>query len=75
MKKVGKSVEEGVKRVRNIASPPNTIRLEKDTPCAQYGRCADCLVDDCICCQVVITRKSRIPNRIKVILVGEELGY
>ncbi len=75
MNKVVTDVEEGVKRVRNIASPPNTIRLGKDTPCAKFGRCGDCLNDDCICSSVVVTRRSNIKNRIKVILVGEDLGF
>lgn len=75
MNKVVTDVEEGIRRVRNIASPPNTIRLKKDTPCAKYGRCGDCLADDCICSSVVITRKSNRKNRIKVILVGEDCGF
>lgn len=75
MNKVVADVEEGVRRVRNIASPPNTIRLNKDTPCAKTGRCGNCLSDDCICCSVVVTRKSNRPNRIKVILVGEDNGF
>lgn len=75
MNKVVSSVEDGVRRVRDIASPPNTIRLNKDTPCAKIGRCGDCYVDDCICSQIVITRRSGVKNRIKVVLVAEELGY
>ena len=75
MNKIVTDVDSGIERVRNMASPPNNIRLGRNTPCAQLGRCANCLVDDCICCQIVITRKSNIPGRIKVILVGEELGY
>lgn len=75
MNKVVSDVESGVKRVRDIASPPNTVRLNKNTPCAVTGRCGNCLSPDCICSQVVITRRSGIPGRIKVILVGEELGY
>lgn len=73
--KIVSDVEAGIARVRNMAAPPNTVRLNKSTPCAKLGRCADCFTDDCICCQTVITRKSMIPGRIKVILVGEELGY
>lgn len=65
----------GIKRTRNMAAPPNTVRLKKNTPCSVTGRCADCLSPDCICAQTVITRLSMIPGRIKVILVGEELGY
>lgn len=74
MNKVVANVEDGVRRVRNEATPPNTVRLNCDTPCAQTGRCANCL-NDTICCNIVVTRACRFPFRIKVILVGEELGY
>lgn len=75
MNKISTDVRAAIDRVRNIASPPNAVRLGKNTPCAKFGRCGDCLNDDCICCHTVVTRKSRIPGRIKIILVGEELGY
>lgn len=75
MNKIVTDVQTGIERVRNMATPPNCVRLGSKTPCAEIGRCANCLVDDCICCEIVITRKSKIPGRIKVILVGEELGY
>ncbi len=75
MNKVANDVEDALKRVRNFAAPPNTVRLNKNTPCSQTGKCADCYSPDCICSQIVITRRSSTPNRIKVILVGEELGY
>lgn len=75
MNKIVTDVNTGIERVRNMASPPNVIRLGFKTPCAELGRCANCLSEDCICCEIVITRKSKIPGRIKVILVGEELGY
>ena len=74
MNKIVKNVEEGLSRTRNIASPQNCIRLKKNTPCAANGVCGNCL-SDTICDQIVITRASRVPNRIKVILVGEELGF
>lgn len=75
MNKVVPDVKTAVERIRNFATPPNVVRLNMKTPCAEYGRCGDCLADDCICCEIVVTRKSRVPGRIKVILVGEELGY
>lgn len=74
MNKVVADVEDGIRRVRNMATPPNTVRLNRNTPCAVTGRCGDCL-NESICCQIVITRVSMIPGRIKVILVGDELGY
>ena len=41
MNKVVSSVEDGVRRVRDQASPPNAVRLDKRTPCAVSGRCGD----------------------------------
>ena len=74
MNKVVSNVEEGIARSRNFAAPPNTVRLGCDTPCAKIGQCGNCL-NDTICCQIVVTRASRVPGRIKVVLVGEEMGY
>ncbi len=75
MNKVCPDLHSAYRRVKDITSPPNCVRLNKNTPCARTGRCGDCLGDDSICSQTVITRRSGIRERIKVILVGEELGY
>ncbi len=75
MNKVCRNEQDALLRVHNTASPMNCNRLEKQTPCAATGICADCLSPDCICNQTVITRRSGIPGRIKVLLIGEELGY
>lgn len=74
MNKIAVDVKDGIRRVRNFATPPNTVRLNRDTPCAKTGVCGNCL-NGSICSQIVVTRTSMIPHRIKVILVGEELGY
>lgn len=73
--KVCSNLEDAYHRVKNIASPPNCVRLNRNTPCASTGHCGDCYSPDCICSQTVITRRSGIPGRIKVILIGEALGY
>ena len=75
MNKIVTDVDTGIKRARNIAAPPNTLRLNRKTPCSVTGRCEDCLSPDCICAQTVVTRRSAYKGRITVILVGEELGY
>ncbi|MCR5686523.1 MAG: lactate utilization protein [Lachnospiraceae bacterium] len=74
MNKVVTDTDAGIARTRNVASPANTVRLGCDTPCASAGRCGNCL-EHTICCEIVITRCSMVPGRIKVILVGEDLGY
>lgn len=75
MNKFAKTREEALNRVHNVASPPNCVRLNRKTPCAVTGECGDCQGPDCICCQEVITRRSLVPGRIRIVLVGEELGY
>ena len=75
MNKVATDEAAGLARVRNVAAPANCIRLGKTTPCTVTGRCGDCFGDASICSQIVVTRRSSELNRIKVILVGEELGY
>ena len=75
MNKLAANVREAVSRVRTAAAPPNCVRLNLKTPCASQGLCKDCQSPDSICCQTVIARRSRIPGRITVILVGEELGF
>lgn len=75
MNKVVDDVDSGIERVGLHAAPPNAARLNTKTPCAALGHCGDCHSADCMCCQIVITRHSRHTGRIKVILVGEELGF
>lgn len=75
MNKVVKTLEDAVRRARTIAAPINKQRFGGTTPCVKTGSCGDCKAEDCICCQILITRVCRPAGRIKVILVGEELGF
>ena len=82
MNKVVKHVEDAFSRARNEAAPINAQRAPinaqrfgVDTPCSKNGMCYDCKSPDTICCQILITRFSMIPGRIKVILVNDELGF
>lgn len=75
MDKMCASVEDGIRRIHTHAAPPNALRVGADTPCAKTGLCADCVSPGCICCQTLVTRYSRIPGRIKIVLCGEKLGF
>lgn len=75
MNKVVKTETEAMGRARNEAAPINAQKFGLQTPCVKNGTCADCKSPDCICCQILITRYSREPKRIKVILVDEALGF
>lgn len=74
MNKVCGDLEQAVVRARHIAAPANAQRFGGKTPCTATGLCGDCKSPDCICAQMVVTRFCKAPGRIKVVLVGEELG-
>lgn len=75
MNKVEPTLETAISRTRTVASPMNMQRFIKKTPCAVTGMCADCLSPDSICNQMVRTRRCAPAGRIKVILVGENVGF
>ncbi|MBQ3071960.1 MAG: lactate utilization protein [Oscillospiraceae bacterium] len=74
MNKVTADLESAISRVRHYAAPMNAQRFPGESPCRRTGRCADCVSPDCICTNLVVTRLSRVEERIHVILVGEDLG-
>ena len=75
MNKVCSDVDGAMKRARNVAAPINAQRFGLKTPCAQTGSCMNCKSPDTICCQFLITRYSKHPGRIHVILVNDNLGF
>lgn len=84
--KIVKNLDDAVKRVKSLAAPANTVRLGCKTYCCEKGECAafsknenyittGCDSDERICCNFLVSAKQRHKNRIKVILVAEQLGY
>lgn len=84
--KIVKTLDDAILRVKATAAPSNTVRLQMDTPCAKTGKCISlkdedscmsdgCHVNDRICCNYVVCGQQRHVDRIKVIIVNEELGY
>ncbi|MBR5527790.1 MAG: lactate utilization protein [Clostridia bacterium] len=73
--KIVTDIDEAKMRVKNIAAPSNAVRLSRNTPCTLTGKCADCKSADRICAVGVTISRPMRPERIKVVLVGEELGY
>lgn len=75
MNKIVKTEADAMSRARNEAAPVNAQRFGIDTPCSKNGTCFDCRSPQCICCQILTTRFSRIKGRFKIILVDENLGF
>jgi len=74
MNKVAKTYEDAVVRARTISAPLNAQRIPNlKTPCSENGSCANCQSADTICSFIVTTRFSKA-GRIKVILIGKDLG-
>ncbi len=84
--KIVRNLEEAEIRVKNEAAPANCVRLSCTSYCSETGECLSlsksnrqitdgCSSDGRICCNYLISAQQRHKNRIKVIIVGEELGY
>jgi len=74
MNKIVETVEGGMARVKKIA-PLNALRhKELKIPCQITGQCMDCNSENRICNTWMITEKSYPKNRIKIIIIDEELG-
>lgn len=74
LNKLVRTVEDGIDRIQTQICPVIADKTERKTPCGVKGVCSDCHSPECMCCNIVITRHSRYTGRIKVILVGENLG-
>lgn len=84
--KIVKDIDEAIVRLKTVGAPPNCVRLNCDTPCAKTGKCVGLdienydMTDGCrgagrICCNYVVSAQQRHKDRIKIIIVNEDLGY
>ena len=76
MNKLSRSVMDAANRARTEAAPINAQRFASlKTPCQIDGMCHDCNSPDSICSYIVRTRRCKPAERIKVILIGQSLGF
>ena len=73
--KIVPDLETAWDRIKNYAAPVNSMRLEKKTPCQTTSFCQDCSSPDRICNTWTITEKAFPKNRVKIILINEDLGF
>jgi len=84
--KIVPTLEDAIRRVKEIAAPKNGVRLGCDTYCAKMGKCVSLLkenaamTDGCnsetrMCRNYLISGPQKDKERITVILVKESLGY
>ena len=75
MNKVVPDLSCALSKIRADATIPNEFRTNSKSPCRVTGKCSECTMQDTLCSQILVTRYSKPQNRIKVILVGEHLGF
>ncbi len=77
--KIVPDLEEALKRAREYATPLNCKRLNWASACLNDGICRKgvCLLPEYkrMCCQVLVIESEVVPDRLKVVLVGESLGF
>jgi len=73
--KVVKTLDDALTRAQTVSAPMNMQRFLLKTPCAETGSCRNCHSADSICRHIVTTRLCKPAGRIKVILIGESLGF
>ena len=74
-KLVDGGLDDAIARIKRCACPPNCRRLNKQTPCALTGECADCSSPDRICMVTVVMDRRPRATDVHVVLVDEDLGY
>ncbi|KAB3534476.1 lactate utilization protein [Alkaliphilus pronyensis] len=73
--KISTDLISAIDRIKARSCPPNAKRLGLKTPCAETDICNDCLSKDRMCNVTTIINHKPMTVDLKVIIIGEELGY
>lgn len=73
--KVVDTLDEAIKRVKNVASPLNAKRAGFNPPCVSLNKCVDCTSKERVCNSLSIIEGQADCNRIKMFIVNNECGF
>lgn len=73
--KIVDTIEEAIRRVKNIACPKNAKRAGFNPPCVLLNKCVDCNSKERVCNYLSIIEGQTQYNRITLIIVNGEYGY
>jgi L-lactate utilization protein LutB len=73
--KITRNLQEALVRLKNVATPLNAKRLQRNTPCAATGKCENCNAADRLCRATVIIERPLFGAESAVFLINETLGY
>lgn len=73
--KIVDTLDEAIKRVKNVACPMNARRAGFNPPCVKLNKCVDCVSSERVCNTLSIIEGQADKNRMKIFIVNEELGF
>jgi L-lactate utilization protein LutB len=73
--KIVDTLDEAIKRVKNVACPMNARRAGFNPPCVKLNKCVDCVSPERVCNTLSIIEGQADKNRMKIFIVNEELGF
>lgn len=73
--KIVNTLDEAVKRVKNISAPANAKRAGLNPPCIELGECIDCKSSERACNNFVVIEGQAVKGRMTVLIVNESLGF
>lgn len=73
--KIVDTLDEAIRRVRNISSPKNAKRAGLNPPCVTMEKCVDCRSKDRVCNNLVIIEGQNEIDRMNVFIVNEVDGF
>ena len=73
--KIVEDIPEAFRRIQRIAAPCNAHRMGLKTSCAKTGRCDKCDSSQRICNISVILHRKPPHTDIRIVLIGESLGF
>ena len=73
--KIVNTLEEAIKRVKNVACPLNARRVGLNPPSTTLNKCVDCTSNDRVCNTLSIIEGQSDSKRIKLLIANEEAGY
>lgn len=73
--KIARNYEEAIIRIKNIACPKNTERLDYDTPCRHLGKCDNCTSPQRVCKATLVMERQMTGSNTIIYIINEKLGY
>jgi L-lactate utilization protein LutB len=73
--KIEDSLEEAIKRVKNVAAPLNAKRAGYNPPCVQLNKCVDCVSKERVCNYLSIIEGQSDYNRMQLLIVDVDCGF